>query len=143
MDIRGVPTFFYGSFINVDVLRGRGFVPDRIEVARLHGWDIRIRPLANLVRSERDCVYGVLASPTHSDLSRLYAYAKDVLRGAYLPEAVLVETLDGARQPALCYLAQEMPDAPPTAEYVDRIVRPARDLGFPAWYVERLERFKP
>jgi hypothetical protein len=51
---------------NVDVLRERGLVPR----------DIRIRPLANLVRSER---VGILASPTHSGLSRLYAYTKDVL----------------------------------------------------------------
>ncbi len=41
-----VRVFFYGSFINLDVLRGAGLVTDRVEVARLNGFDIVIRPLA-------------------------------------------------------------------------------------------------
>jgi hypothetical protein len=40
-------TFFYGSFINLHVLKNAGFVPERHEVARLSGFDIRIQPLAN------------------------------------------------------------------------------------------------
>ena len=42
-------TFFYGSFINLDVLKQAGYVPERFEVARLNGFDIHIQPLANLV----------------------------------------------------------------------------------------------
>jgi hypothetical protein len=138
-----VTTFFYGSFINLDVLAKVEIVPERIDVARLSGFDIRIRPLANLVRSEQHCVYGILTAATHAELERLYAYARDGLGGTYLPEAVLAQTVDGRFQPALCYIAHELPDASPSAEYVDRIVVPARHLGFPAWYVERLESFRP
>ena len=56
--------FFYGSFINLDVLAKVDYVPERSEVARLDGYDIRIRPLANLVPSERDRVYGIVAPAT-------------------------------------------------------------------------------
>ena len=135
--------FFYGSFINLDVLRQQGLVPERYEVARLGGFDIRIGPLANLVRSEGRCVYGIVATATHGELRRLYDYARDGLGGTYLPEAVLAQTLDGRFQPALCYIAHDLREAPPAAEYVDRIVGPARRFGFPAWYVERLESFRP
>jgi hypothetical protein len=31
----------------------------------------------------------------------------------------------------------------PTRDYVDRIVGPAAEFGFPRWYIERLERFRP
>ena len=134
--------FFYGSFINLDVLRGAGLVPDRVEVARLGGFDIVIRPLANLVRSDQHSVYGILATSTHTELARLYDYARDTLGGTYLPEAVLAEAA-GAWRPALCYIAPQMEPAPASNDYLDRIVVPARRHGFPDWYLARLEAFRP
>lgn len=133
--------FFYGSFINLDVLKKVDVIPERVEVARLAGFDISIRPLANLVRSDRDCVYGILTAVTHAELARLYDYARDGLGGTYLPEAVLAQAEDGHFQPALCYIAPALEDAAPSADYVERIAGPARDLGFPAWYVKRIESF--
>jgi hypothetical protein len=66
-------TFFYGSFINFDVLKQSGFVHEEFEVARLNGYDIRIDPLANLIRSNQHCVYGIVVPGTHDELHRLYA----------------------------------------------------------------------
>ena len=133
---------FYGSFINLDVLRGTGLAPDRVEVARLGGFDIVVRPLANLIRSDQHSVYGILAKATHAELGRLYDYARDTLGGTYLPEAVLAETA-GAWRPALCYIAPHMEPGAPSNDYIDRIVIPARQHGFPAWYLARLEAFRP
>ena len=131
--------FFYGSFINRDVLKQAGYVPDRFEVARLNGFDIQIRPLANLVRSGRHCVYGIVAPATHEQLRRLYS--QDWV-GTYLPEAVLIQTEDGRLMPALCYIAPPAPAAPAAADYVERIAGPAREYGFPDWYVARLQGFR-
>lgn len=39
-------TFFYGSYMNFAVLKEVDLVPDRHEVARLGGFDIRNQPLA-------------------------------------------------------------------------------------------------
>jgi hypothetical protein len=136
-------TFFYGSFINLDVLRSVGLAPAQVEVARLCGFDIQIRPLANLVRSDQHQVYGILAAATHEELGRLYAHARDDLGGTYLPEAVLAETLDGRWRPALCYIAPVMEARAASGDYIDRIVGPARKFGFPGWYVDRLESFRP
>jgi hypothetical protein len=133
--------FFYGSYMNPDVLREVNIVPVEWEVARLHGFDISIRPRANLVRSEQHCVYGVVATATHAELARLYAHAKDVLGETYLPYPVSVETLDGKSRPALCYLAPAMDSRPAEHGYLERILGPAREFGLPAWYVERLKRF--
>jgi hypothetical protein len=134
--------FFYGSYMNVDVLRDVEVIPEQWEVARLFGFDIRIQPRANLVRSERDCVYGVMATLTHQELSRLYAHAKDVLGETYLPEPVLAKMIAGSWRPALCYIAPQMVPRPAASDYLDRIVGPAKQLGFPAWYIDRLERFR-
>ena len=135
-------TFFYGSYINLDMLKEVGLVPKQWEVARLSGYDIRIEPRANLIRADQHCVYGIVATATHAELDRLYAHAKDVLGEIYLPEAVLVETMDGKWRPALCYLAPAMETRPAANDYIDRIAGPARKYGFPDSYVRRIESFR-
>jgi hypothetical protein len=135
-------TFFYGSYINLAVLREVSYVPQDLEVALLFGFDIRIRPRANLIRSERSLVYGILATGTHRQLGRLYQHAKEVLGEIYLPEAVLARTLDGKLRPALCYICPKMADQPASSDYLDRIVGPAREYAFPSWYLARLESFR-
>jgi hypothetical protein len=134
--------FFYGSYINLDVLREVQLVPEQWEVARLHGFDIRIQPRANLVPSQEHSAYGIVATATHTELSRLYAHAKEVLGEVYLPQAVLVQNLAGLWRPALCYLCPEMVPRSADNAYIERITGPARRLGFPEWYIARLESFR-
>jgi len=134
--------FFYGSYMNFDVLKEVNLVPEQREVARVCGYDIMIQPRANLVRSDRACVYGILATATHAELDRLYSHAQSVLGETYLPEPVLAETLSGTWRPALCYIAPSMEARAAANDYVERIVKPAREFNFPEWYVERLESFR-
>ena len=134
--------YFYGSNIDLNVLKKFGFEPNEIHVAKLNGYDIQISPLANLIRSDRHCTYGTLVAGTHGELNRLYGqYVQKELGAIYLPEAVLCEKADGSLVPALCYIAAETPVAPATDEYLARILGPARAYGFPDWYIERLESF--
>jgi hypothetical protein len=135
--------FFYGSYMNFQVLRDVNLIPPHVEVTTLSGFDISIRPRANLVRSDQHRVYGIVTTATHGELQRLYGHAKDVLGETYLPQAVLTEGLDGKLRPALCYIAPAMEARPATRDYVDRIVAPATEFGFPRWYIERLESFRP
>lgn len=137
-----VQTFFYGSYINPSVLAEVDLHPESFEVVRLAGFDIIIGPLANLIRSERHTVYGVLTETTHEDLSRLYDHAEHILGSVYLPEAVLCQTRQGTFVPALCYISHDMEAVPASPDYIGRIVQPAKEYGFPAWYIERLEGFR-
>jgi hypothetical protein len=135
-------TFFYGSYINLDVLREVDLVPGQVEVARLSGFDITIAPRANLVASSQHLVYGILATATHRELHRLYTeHARRVLGGTWEPQAVLAETMSGEWRPALVYIAHAMTPGPAEREYVERIAGPARRFGFPDWYCERIESF--
>jgi hypothetical protein len=136
-----VAVFFYCSYINLDVLREVEPFPDKVEVARLDAFDIHIGPFANLVPSDGNQVYGIRTHATHAELERLYAHAAHVLGAVYLPHPVLVHTTEGST-PALCYIAPRLEPAPPEGAYLDRIVSPAREFGFPAWYVARLESFR-
>jgi hypothetical protein len=135
--------FFYGSYINFDVLKEAGLVPSEWEVARLPGFDIRIAPRANLVRSDRDTVWGINATATHAELDHLYtAHAKGVLGETYLPEAVLTTTADGKLRPSMTYISPHMIARAAEGAYVERIAASAKNFGFPSWYLERIEGFK-
>jgi len=135
--------FFYGSYINFEVLREVNLIPAKWEVARIMGFDIEIAPRANLVRADQRIAYGIVALATHAELNRLYAHAKDVLGEIYLPEAVNVQTLDGKWMPAMTYLCPEMQPRAAEEAYVERIAGPARKFGFPDWYIDRINRFRP
>jgi len=138
-----VQVFFYGSYINFDVLKEVDLIPDHFKVSQLSGYDINIAPRANIIKSDQHCVYGILTTATHNELQRLYIeHAKGILGEIYLPEAVLVETLEGAWIPALCYIAPSMKIEKAEKDYVDRIVTPAKKFKFPDWYILRLESFK-
>jgi len=126
--------------MNLDVLKETGYVPERYEVAKLNGFDIQIRPLATLVHSDQHCVYGIVAPATHEQLRRLYS--QDWL-GTYLPEPGLIETLNGKWRSAFCYIVPVSDSRPATNDYIERIVGPAKHHGFPAWYITRLESFRP
>lgn len=135
--------FFYGSYLNLEVLREVDLEPAEWEVAALDGFDIVIRPRANLVRSSEHTVYGIVATATHAELDRLYTHAREVLGEIYLPEAVLTRTFEGRWLPALTYLCPAMDPKPADPAYVERIAGPGRELGFPGSYLERLKSFKP
>jgi hypothetical protein len=131
-----VSVYFYGSFINRAVLAKAGYRPRQWEVARLDRHNIVLNPLATLVRSDEHAVYGVLASATHGELARLYG--QDWVR-EYLPEAVVVSTSDSRLCAALCYIARGRTAPAPFENYLEKILEPARALGFPQWYIRRLE----
>ena len=135
--------FFYGAFMSPSVLMEHGVTPGRIVAAKLNGFELCIRPRGNLARSERSCVYGVIAEVTHEDLARLYSDLEERFGLKYLPEPVLAEALDGAVRPALSYIAPHMDDGPAASEYVTQLAEAVRAAGLPEWYAELVESFGP
>lgn len=134
-------TFFYGSYINQSVLKEVNIFPEKIETAVLYGYDIVIKPYANLIKSAERSVYGILTQLTQEELKKLYSHAEDVFHELYEPEAVLVQTLDDKWIPALCYICHNMEERPAVKDYIKRITEPAKEFGFPQWYIEKLESF--
>jgi cation transport regulator ChaC len=139
---RQVWTFFYGSYMNFSVLREVDLVPEQYSTAQLKGWALRIRPLASIIPAPLETVHGIVATATHAELDRLYEHARDVLGGSYRPEAVMVETESGSMA-ALCYVSWDMQDAWASPDYVERILRPAREFGLPEEYLRHIESFLP
>jgi hypothetical protein len=136
--------FFYGSYINRDVLAEVDIAPADWAVATLAGFDLVIAPRANLVRRSTSVVWGVLATATHAELDRLYRdHAQGVLGETYLPEAIVATDETGRLRPAMTYIAPAMIDRPADRAYVERIAGPAERLGFPDWYIRKIRNFAP
>jgi hypothetical protein len=138
-----VDVFFYGTFMNPTVLADLGVMVDKMEPAKVEGFELYIRPRANLTRAEQSSAYGGLAATTHEDLDRLYNSLRKSYGVNYLPEPVLVETLDGQQRPALCYIAPEMRESQAPRELIDRLASCVRGLGLPEWYARHVESFAP
>jgi len=138
-----VDVFFYGSYINFDVLAEAGIGERHYEAARLPGYRLVIQPFANLVPDAACQAYGILTKLSHAELDRLYdEHARQTLGAEYRPEAVLAFNIENALMPALCYMAHDMKPAAPDPDYVDRILDPAREYGFPADYVADIEAYR-
>jgi len=138
-----VEVFFYGSYINFDVLSEAGIDKRPFVTGQISGLELRIAPLANLVKNEHGTAFGILTRLTHEELERLYSdHALKILGGEYLPEAVIVHAADLKFYPALCYLAPQMLESRADPEYVDRILIPSLEYGFPEWYLDHIKSFK-
>jgi hypothetical protein len=133
MSDRYIDVFFYGVFVDRELLREAGVSPINPRRAYVEGFALRIGQRATLVPSVGARAYGMLFGLTHSELDRLYA-APGLEH--YRPEAVLAHPLEGTPTPALCYSLGEAPQPHErNPEYAARLQRALSDLDFPAEYV--------
>ncbi len=115
-----------------------GFDPSTVEVAKLSGYDIAFDPHANVFRSHQRAVCGILVYPSHDELHKLYS--RDGV-GVFLPEAVIVETVNNRLLPAICYMQPTRGTKAPDVAYVKLLIDAAKQHGFPLWYTNHLESF--
>jgi hypothetical protein len=130
---RRVEAFFYGLFMDVDVLRGSDVVPSNPRRAYVDDFALRIGKRATLIPSPGHRAYGMLMALTHAELERLYAGPGLT---EYRAEAVLARPLDGEFTAALCYnLREPPPSAERNADYASRLQRVLTRLDFPPEYI--------
>lgn len=134
MSDRRIDVFFYGLFMDIDILREAGVAPLNPRRAYVDDFALRIGQRATLVPSAGGRAYGVLFGLTHPELERLYT-APGLEQ--YRPEAVLAQSLEGTPAPALCYNLREAPQPlEGNPEYAARLQRALRKLDFPQKYIE-------
>jgi hypothetical protein len=131
---RRADVFFYGLFMDEELLRDKGVSPTDAELASVRDLELRIGERAALAPASAGRVHGVVMSLTVDDLERLYA--EPSVR-AYEPQPVLVELDRGGVVAALCF---NLP-VPPAAtarnpEYASKLRAIAEKVGLPARYVD-------
>jgi hypothetical protein len=136
MEIRRVNVFFYGLFMDPELLRGKGLRPENARRARVRGTRLRIGQRAALEPDANGVVHGMLIELTHGDIERLYA---EPSVSSYRPEAVLAEPDTGEPLAALCYNLPSVPTDEPNLEYVRKLREIATRLGLPAGYLSSID----
>lgn len=131
--IRSIDVFFYGLFMDQELLRGKGLEPKNPRVGRVEKYQLAIGNRATLVPNVGSAAYGVVFALTHNELERLYS---DESVNMYRPEAVVALLDDGNSVAALCF---NLPVAPALGEqnpaYAARLKNLAKLIGLPADYV--------
>ena len=129
---RRVAGFFYGLFMDPQVLRDSQVLVESAHQAYVEDFALRLGRRATLLPSEGARAYGMVYAMTHDELARLYGAPglED-----YRPEAVTAKLLAGGSLPALCYNLVEAP-SPDEANvaYATRLRETLIRLGFPEDY---------
>jgi hypothetical protein len=135
--MRKIDVFFYGLFMDDQLLLSKGVAPSNIRSASLSGFQLRIGKRATLVPAESARVYGIVMSLTQADIQQLYS---DPSVQAYRPEAVTIRLSDNTELAALCFNLIEPPAADEhNAEYASRLRSLAERLQFPAEYISSIQ----
>ena len=133
MTDRRIDGFFYGLFMDDDVLREYNVLAEDPRRGYVDGYALRIGRRAALVPVSGARAYGMVFALTHDELERLYS-APGLEQ--YRPEAVLAHLMEGEVLPALCYNLREAPASNESnAGYATRLRAALARLGFPSDYV--------
>ena len=93
--------FFYGSFMDLEVLRTVGVVPKTFETAELKNWSITFSPMATIIQSRGDSVYGAIAELSRAEVRTLCS--RDDLKH-YNPVDIEVATKRNTCVPVQAYI---------------------------------------
>jgi hypothetical protein len=134
---RRIDVFFYGLFMNPELLRSKGIAPTNIRAACVRRFALRIGERATLLPSPGGRAYGFVMELAHSEIDQLYS---EPSVSACRPEAVLVEVEDGSQLPALCFNLIAVPELhEANLEYAAKLRELARRLGLPLEYVDTIQ----
>ncbi len=136
MTDRRIDGFFYGLFMDSDILRESQVAAVNPRRAFVEGYALRIGRRATLVPVAGARAYGMVFALTHDELDRLYGGPGLEL---YRPEAVVARTLDGEALPTLCYNLRAAPAPGETnVDYAASLRSTLGKLDFPADYISSI-----
>ncbi len=131
--MRTIDVFFYGLFMDADLVRAKGIESAAFRPASVTGFELRIGNRATLIPAKSGRVFVMLASLSQTELAQLYS---EPSVQAYQPEAVLAKLSTGETLAALCFNLVEAPLADErNPDYAAKLRALAERFGFPAEYI--------
>ena len=129
--------FFYGLFMDEDLLASKGIRPKERAVGYLEGYRLHIGQRATLLPATGERAWGVLMTITLEDSAMLYA---DPGVADYVAETVEVTLPGSGKAPAVCYNLPASGLTGTNPEYAADLLALATRLGFPGSYLEHIQR---
>ena len=129
--------FFYGLFMDADLLAKKGITPQDAEVAHVDGFSLHIGERATLLRAAGARAYGVIMEITSSEAMDLYSESSVA---DYVAEPVISELVDGSKVEASCFISPHNKVTETNKDYAEALSQLAHKLGLPENYIAEIER---
>ncbi len=129
--------FFYGLFMDEDLLAKKGISPSKAQVGFVDGFALRIGERATLIRSADTRSYGVMMNISSDQANELYAESSVA---DYVPESVTVELLNGSKVEASCYNLPVDKVTGTNKVYAQALLEVANRLGLPESYLVEIRQ---
>lgn len=120
--------FFYGLFMDEDLLRKKGVEPRNFRLAVVEGYGLRIGARATLERTEGERVFGSLMDLMEEELELLYSEGSVA---DYVPVQVTAFDLAGGRIDAVSYILPMKKLSGRNPDYARALLSVAEKLGLP------------
>lgn len=128
--------FFYGLFMDMDLLRDKGVDPANPRKGYLNDYTLILGERASLTSAEGKRAYGIVMSVADAAIRHLYSEASVT---DYLPEEVVVRTEAREEIQAICYNLPIQLLTGTNPAYARSLYDLARRKGLPEAYVERIK----
>ncbi len=128
--------FFYGLFMDEELLSEGGLHPQNAQIVTVDGYGLRIGERASLEVSETESCYGTVIELAEDELVELYSGAgvED-----YRPQAVTATLSGGERIEVVSYLLPAELMSGSNSGYADKLAAIARKLALPDDYILEIE----
>jgi len=112
--------FFYGLYMDEDILKSKGVNPRNPRSAFVFGYKLRIANQATLLKQDNTVAYGMIYSLTHEEIYKLYEGSG---LDTYISEAVLARTTSGETLATLtCNLKVIPNENESNNEYLEKLI---------------------
>ena len=124
---RLIDVFFYGLYMDPDVLKAKGVNPRNPRKGVVKGYQLRVGNMATLLKAPTAEAQGIIYALTHDELNRLYWSAG---LDAYVAEALLAQTEAHQEIAVLCCNLLVPPEAEEkNPEYLSKLLQCMKKLG--------------
>lgn len=130
--------FFYGLFMDQDILIKRGLHPSNPQRGYLKDYSLRIEDRAFLIPSKNKRAYGMIMELNNKEIAILYS-EKSV--SDYVPEVVEVVTESNENIDVICYNLQFEVLSGTNKLYAQSLYELAKKLTFPKKYLREIEAY--
>ena len=134
--MKTVTVFFYGLFMDEDLLRSQGLTPGNGQIAEIREHDIRIGRRAYVIMEPDVSLWGVVFDLPMDQVKKLYSGpgVQD-----YRPVSVRALTQGGETVEAQCYNLPEGDKPRDDDRYLYMLIALCQRLDFPDIYIDRLK----
>ncbi|MGD2173338.1 MAG: gamma-glutamylcyclotransferase [Gammaproteobacteria bacterium] len=128
--------FFYGLFMDADLLREKGLNPSNPELVCVPGYGLRIGARATLEASAGECTFGSIMKLGDEELAMLYG-EKSV--ADYVPRQLAAVDMQGNSREVFSYILPMEKVSGSNGEYARLLALAAKKVGLPDDYIAEIE----